>query len=1491
MPENNHSPWIDRNFSVGVNTQLESSLEGRQSEGEFLASRNMRSNSMDGDLGVSKAIKGEEVEFAGVDNSWNSFYQGNFITGHWMCNTSCSVIIDSVPVLVELWCDELGIKVPFIRVNGVIVAASSQLPIYYDKPIQLTKKDSKEAPEISFTNNIDLPVVLGVDDILLNSGISVNGITGLQSEKYFSDFDINLYGIQVNIYNHMPRFVEITTDTTLYDISFLPPTGNPGLKVGQHCYRMRYTSATGDKSSLTIPTPLIPMVKNDQKSVSDCYPNAKEYGAIESTQSVNSGIVLKFRVENRLNYEYIEIYRTSYDTGQPLGFTPSSVLVGFVPITNGEMSVKTIADFGGDEGALTEEEESDVPRSIKTCKSIRYFGNKKLLFNVEYGTNVVDNTVFGKAGGNYPVLKLMGASGHADPYNATYFKSDMGGERYSYAYIFFDSNFARSFALPVPGLEDYMMPNRRDRMTAQSEQFSYDWVPKGCDTDNVTEKSIFERFSLRNAKQKTSTGIYTIHDSAYNPLTPKGQEDTDNLGLDQTINTEVDLTENEKDRMNYNPKGFAPEYYSLGMALPGVDTSKLPGWVTGFTVVRTEAAGRVKFQGLGFYDISGSTKKELDQVAFYSPDTDSLSGLIDPTTLDYDNLKAEVVAPYGFFSELYNGRSSNVLPLWGSNDFWVDMAIYARVIRDTGDINVYGQANGVNGNAMFGRWRNPTVMTWADQKFDIDNYQQYSGSNVQLRADGNMSEFFTLKLKDNIYEKEEVLNGERHYLDNGVKEFHEPLYLFNIINDQAHIPDQNIVNFFDTGVHVKIKSCIGKFDMTTNVFPLVDERWEDCIPALYTTAPQFTNLKGRDTFIYIKNLNGESFAWLNVTYKNETEIDALRLQIHNYSFATVNGVNVYGLYTHTDTNEHRDFSIVFDVLDFDGVLMQPDNQDEVWVHYDNSLPVSVFGGDTWVGETIFCPVDREKNNENSGGCLPFSIGLPYVGAIMHPDYGLIGNAGTSHGTVYGAELGQDSIRQLVVLYCCESKVQLNYQYEIPTKSRAEIGASEYPSYNKYFPATHYIMRPNLWKDTLSDNYANNGSISQDYRDNYPNEDMLWGWGGFRYRPLHDMDYYHNQRWNIYPSKPTVGYKERIRYYDRVVYSLAQIPGTQSAPSLRTFLAGNFYDVEDIYGEGKFLWSGNSDRGDNIYCVTETGIALVLVGKNILSQSDGVELATMIGTQGQYIGGHIWIENNIGSTGEMWRGIAERDSNLFFPNKDSVYVLSNNKTIDIGRQSYHNTIYPLLSAFPLDSSKHMTGVFNNLHGEYWLQIETDSDEYVMAYAIQTKHWNDRYDHRYCKYVAIDNDVYGVGNKGLGGKTNISFLARTDKLGVGTIIGGQEMSCELTDVVAPFKSYPEKAVPFINAKEFIRIKINSNVKPKAVYFYDYLGQEVQAELSEEESGEYYLKDYTNFEQYIPRRKATADVTRKRMQGRQLVYKIYHDEGDFILRQVSIQFKELL
>lgn len=1442
MPISQHHPWDTKTFHAGVNGQLDEELLGKGEQGEYLAARNMRPNST-GKSGSLVSIGGEVEFYPGVDNSWNNYYGlkvGSFNKGDWKCMATTYVTVNGEPVPVEMWCDVNGKLDPFVRVGGLITCASGSLPIYHDKPIQVASRDSAELPEFTFSNNVDSPITLRVDDMLLNSGETVNGVTGVQSEKYFNEFDPIEHGVQVATYNHIPKFIELTTNTsytsTTGDVSiFTPETGDEGLKVGQHSYQTRYSSDSGDKGSLSIPTPLIPVGMSNVQDVNNAYPNVRSYGGEEGTQS-NQGVVLAFRVENRLNYEYVEVYRTSYDTGQPLGFTPTTILVGKIPVLPDEISIKIIVDFGGDEGALTVEDSSTTPRSIKTCKSIRYFNNRKWLFNVEYGTNIVDDDVFPDRS-PVPVLKNMGRVGHADPYNCAYYKNYRGGERYGFAYVFFDSNYMRSFALPIPGYSNYQMPGRRGRMSSKSVLYSYGTVPVGADDDN-DNGNVFERFSLQNAVKKGT---------AYNdfPMQPFGMGDENTWRLDYVINDRVQVAYHQN--KDYSPKGFGHEYYSLGMAFPGVDVSKLPSWVTSFTIVRTAPAGRVKFQGAGAYMLYSPDRKEVNKVAFYSPETDSLCGVIDLDQLNWNYLKAEIVAPYGMFSEAYYGM------VVGKKKY-VDIISYLKVIKDTGEINIGGCHNNPNNNVLFGRWRNNTSPAWVssgEKTFDVSNFSVYTGDNITDRG-GVWGEYFEMRLDKDIYNTENCPSYQ--YLSNEAAQFHEPFYLFNIVNEQAVTPGGNIVNYYDTGTYVKLKSCIGRFDNTKLMYPLVDERWEDCIPSINTCV-----LDSRNTFIHVKDMNGDVKKWLNVTKKSALDIAFYRQQINDNGYVVVDGYNVYGLYTHTADEYNRQFSIVFSVLDSNGVIMVPNDNDELLVYYDNSLPIQVFGGDTYVGDVLFSPVDREANDGylEVQGTLYHSAPLPYH--EYHTTYvSFLGRTKT---------LVSNAIRQWVCMFVCESVTNPWFVYEIPTKSAEEIG-DEYPSFYKCFPYTAYIMRP-WW-----------GYTPTDY---YPNEDEWYNWGGFRYRPMMNVDYFHNQNYNIYNSKPLVGYKERVRYYDRLHYSLEQVPGTQLSPSLRTFLPGNYYDLPDEHGEGKFLWDSYSSRGNNIYAITDSGIAIVIVGKNVLSDAGGVELATIIGTQGQYVSGHVLVDAHVGMSGEMWRTAADREGMLFFANNESVYVLTGDSVTDIGRHSFYERIHPILSS--LDDTKHLTGVFDGMNGEYWLQVETGTDEYVLAYCVENKHWNDRYDYRFDKYLSIRNTVYGMGNRGV----NAGNGAITDKIGSGTLIGRVNMTSSLTNISAPVKFYPESPVPWILEKEFIRFRIASNVKPTMVEFFDYHGQDVQALLSTATS-QYYLKDYGNYEQYVPRRLATVDPWKRRMQGRAMVYKVTYEGGDFIVRQVAIQFKIL-
>ena len=87
-----------------------------------------------------------------------------------------------------------------------------------------------------------------------------------------------------------------------------------------------------------------------------------------------------------------------------------------------------------------------------------------------------------------------------------------------------------------------------------------------------------------------------------------------------------------------------------------------------------------------------------------------------------------------------------------------------------------------------------------------------------------------------------------------------------------------------------------------------------------------------------------------------------------------------------------------------------------------------------------------------------------------------------------------------------------------------------------------------------------------------------------------------------------------------------------------------------------------------------------------------------------IQGEYWLQKDIGMNDEWWRSAAEYQKALFFTNQNSVYVLFNNQTEDIGRLNYFNTIYNEgVSLVGAGYSTPVTAGLNPMHEQYWLQI--------------------------------------------------------------------------------------------------------------------------------------------------------------------------------------------
>ena len=62
-----------------------------------------------------------------------------------------------------------------------------------------------------------------------------------------------------------------------------------------------------------------------------------------------------------------------------------------------------------------------------------------------------------------------------------------------------------------------------------------------------------------------------------------------------------------------------------------------------------------------------------------------------------------------------------------------------------------------------------------------------------------------------------------------VRKFHQPWHVVNIIRVGAETPNDSIVNYVNTGCHIKMTSCVGVYTAGIQDFEIFDERWEDCV--------------------------------------------------------------------------------------------------------------------------------------------------------------------------------------------------------------------------------------------------------------------------------------------------------------------------------------------------------------------------------------------------------------------------------------------------------------------------------------------------------------------------------------------------------------------------------------------------------------------------------------------------------------------------------------
>ncbi len=1466
MNQENHPKEVRAN-NKGANRDIDKELLGANSKsGEYLDGRNLRVSSSKSERDAAEKINGEQIVHS------NTFFGSTDYS---------SIKSESVNnKKIEFWVDRNSILDPIITIDGIIVAKSDKIPFLIDFPLQSDKNESCVGGEIFVTDFNSPPMTFNIQD-MIDSLIS-------SPTKYFSDFNPSIYTVNLEAPLNIPIFKE------LVDIG-----GGGGLPTGSYMYDIRYVTVDGDRSDFSPSTPPIPVVQNlsDEGKI---HPWVRTFGGVSNINSnTNYGIKLKFRVNNTSNFDSIEIRRREYNLGVSNVVTPVERIVARIQLSDGEISIKEFVDpvDSNLDDILTEEDAVNKLSLIDKAKSVRYHDKRLVFMNVEFDSINTDGVTFkdvNSSGLNgVPKVDALGKAGFKDPFNHTYRRRHMGGERYGYGAVFFDSNFNNGFVKPIPGLENFEFPNRRDEMTLDSRLFSYTGAPTSATNAAGVVGETYEIFDLETPTTKGDLcsyknildangpdasksqsllmefgcppfgGASTVPADAigYEPFHPVSSSDTDLTGHDYIVNPESSLDGTRPPKTVYRPQGFSPNYYTNGIAIGGIEN--IPSSVKGFSIVRTEAAGRVVAQGIGTYrfesqgGINDSAKKLLDTLRFHSADLNQLNtSLSDDIKNNPGNYDIQVVSALGWFSEIYN---RDIDPLNG--DHSIDMISYARILHDEGQINPtesgvgipFGGKNYVSHN----KYRNPEASmggVFSGDGNTILSIKSFSEVNFSSK-----SSFFDIELNSNIYNTE---TGEASALATfssaQTKSWHEPMYIVNIIQNGKNISDNNIDNYKSTGHFQKIESIIGVGNGSPNQsFELVDERWEDCIPDL-TSSGLFA---GDDYFVYMKDSIGILKAWMDVTFKTGLEITNIINEINTNGFyASPTGTSVFGLYRHENFN-NRDFNIIFNVSPY-----FPSSDDEIIVKYDIRKPLSVYGGDSVVAENIFAPIDTEVSSLGFKLNAPF----PFPRYLINTPYYIIDDS-QGGKVIQKFESDVSYIRQMVIMFASESRSSINYSHNISQDIN-----------NQYFPLIDYVIRPNNFNLDLS--LSTNNIFSQYGLDYGVNESSFWESGGFRFKQNVNVDYSYDSPIQYF-SKPDFGFEEVNAFCTAVVWSLPRAVNTQDSPGLKTFTTLNRLDIADDQGEIKKAYDATTGgKGENLYAITEGGICLLLTNKSILSNIDATDLTTA--ASDRFISGEYWLSKDIGSNDEMWRGMGEgtigflsergniEKEVLFFPNKQSVYYLVENQIRDIGRSGYYSRLKPFLSSVSQGYGSFLAGFINRNNNEYWLDIESLglSDRKLFSYGNEKSMWQGVFDYKFDQYYESDEKIYG------------SRALETYELQKGFQINGSDIIYELDTVFAPGNVSLEK--------EFIRIGIQTGIrydmKPTRVEFYNVEGT-LLCSLDQLNQGGLFLKQYDGYEQFIGRKDALVSPNRERVQERALVVKIIHNKPeDFKVVTTTVQYK---
>lgn len=1284
------------------------------------------------------------------------------------------------------------------------------------------------------------------------------------TQKYFTDYDEEVHRLQLVTHINQPVFIGLEH-----------VGAGSGLPPGGYNYSVRYTDTQGNVTNWSPSTPVIPVHTETVTST----PGNTKSGLFTTGDApgglTNKGIRIRFRVTNEAGFAYMQIKRTAHDAGLSPDFTPNPEYIDLVADANGaavdiSTTVHGVIDFIDKEGLswLPLDEASELEsQAIQSCKTIRLIDGRLVLGGVQYEARDLSSLsdsafiVDSETKRAQPVNMDLGFEGFSKTWNQVYRKNSTRGERFGYAVQFVDDLGGLTFAVPIPDLENYQMPNRRDAMTGNAEVLANLYTVERpeyalYDSDGADSwDRAFEVFS--RVWQPTSPGgtanspamlaVPGVSPSfgSFKPFHPSGKGDSQDYGY------RSDIPCDDMDGFSYNfHQGFNNHIWSLGWAFTGIDKDYLPDWVRGFKIVRTPPAGRVLAQGLAMYAFdeqgwTSPTDKEASKIHLYSPDIDPAYGnkayLYDDIVNNPDDYQIQLVSALGFTTSAYSGS------IITTDYHSVDLLSYANVYYEDYIYHALDPAAKVGrgvGHVTFGRWRNYLGLAGSNMGagitarspsylFDISAVEKIDGG--QYGNSNGRTNMLELTVDAAIYAQ---LNGLLSSTSDGDanRAFHEPVYIVNIVRTNAEILTTNTQAYQDTGVYQKLESVIATaVGGADQVYALVDERPEDVHAA---------KIAAFDSDVRYIMVEGQR--WMDVTLEAGGSISTWGAAINSgggigTGYFTLYGERYYGMYTVSASYINNAQATIFTVdpkgsvtIEFDVVAtlnFYPTEGDEIKIVYNNNSPIMVFGGDSFVGEVFNSFVDSKVNGArnmiatanagvaeqlNLNGPMPAwtyniagvqnAVFIPRITKDAPSD--AVGgkytrsyyeNERTPVSEIIPDDYDIDSglIRQWVIGFICESK------------SNTAL------AYGDNYPRRNYVQRPSCYAlrdtDETPEEYYTRAQVYDEYYDTFGDEYLLWDWGGFVTPQMLNYDYTKDVAARAV-NKPLAGYAERTEFLQRLAFSLEKNPAIQNSPSLRTFLPINYYDLKRAdLGEITMLYDAVSGQGRNLYAVTEKGMALILTNKTIMRGAVG-EHVSLIDLEGQFIQGEVWLSTSIGCPRILARskseGTIETSQGQFvqalsWVNNKGVMLFYNNDIKNI-ITNWRDRLFAVCKGLPGGTNfPILLTCFNEKENELW--VEMSGNMYVFNFFANN--WTHELPHDYDRMLYVHGATAAT-------PVPLVLGARSERLfkvedGTYTLLSdsGEDMDPYIEVVINP---------DIHTSWEFIDYLLHANATPKEMIF---------------------------------------------------------------------------